>query len=112
MTASKNHGKLVFPVNASSEERKNAEEAYYSIIYQYSHGPDHLPYELRYLNPHPIVVSDRFLKNLRQFHECLAIALTNIVERWFTDKEASFPLRMPLERHEEDLLQVCYHLVT
>ncbi|KAB8072666.1 hypothetical protein BDV29DRAFT_192350 [Aspergillus leporis] len=30
---------------------------------------------------------------------------TNIVQRWFTGKEAAYPSRMPLERHEEELLQ-------
>lgn len=96
-------------VDASYEDRKCAEEAYYPVIFQYTGGPANLPYELRYMTPNPILISDRFLADLRLFHDALAIALNNIVQRWFTDKEAAFPSRMPLEPHEEDLLQVFYH---
>lgn len=41
-----------------------------------------------------------------EFHYALASALKNIVQRWFTDKEAAVPARMPLELHEKELLQV------
>ncbi|KAB8201772.1 IucC family-domain-containing protein [Aspergillus parasiticus] len=37
------------------------------------------------------------------FQEALAIALNNIVERWWKDEEANFPNRMPLEPQAEDL---------
>lgn len=106
LNASKKVGKLVSAIDASHEDRKRAEEVYYSVIYQYTGGPANLPYELRYMTPSPILVSDRFLEDLREFHDALAIALSNIVARWFTDREAGFPKRMPLEQHEEDLLQV------
>lgn len=100
----------VSALDASYEDRKRAEEAYYPVIFQYTGGLTHLPYELRYMTPHPLLISDQFLADLRLFHDALAIALSNIVQRWFTDKEAAFPTRMPLEPHEEDLLLVLLFL--
>jgi hypothetical protein len=41
-------------------------------------------------------------------HEALVEALKNIVPRWFSDVEARFPERMPLEKDEEELLKVCH----
>lgn len=109
LIASKKKGNLVSAIDASAEDRNRAEEVYYPVILQYTGGPANLPYELRYMTPNPILISNQFLKSLREFHNALSIALTNIVERWFTDEKAAFPTRMPLEQHEEDLLRVCYH---
>jgi hypothetical protein len=39
-------------------------------------------------------------------HEALTAGITDIVERWWTDPEARFPERMPLEKQEKDLLKV------
>lgn len=109
LSASKKEGTLVSAADASYEDRKGAAEAFHSTISQYTEGNTHLPYDLRFLSPHPILITDQFLANLKQFHEALAIALSNIVQRWFTDKEADFPTRMPIEPHEEEVLQVHYH---
>lgn len=106
LSASKKDGTLVSAADASYEDRKCAAEAFHSTISQYTEGDTHLPYDLRFLSPHPILITDQFLANLRQFHEALAIALSNIVQRWFTDKEADFPTRMPIKPHEEEVLQV------
>lgn len=57
--------------------------------------------------PYPIVVSESRLHDLETLHTLLTIAITNIVERWWTDADARFPQRMPLEEYEEDLLKVC-----
>jgi hypothetical protein len=57
------------------------------------------------LNPHPALLPWQFMKNLETFNEALAIALNNIIERWWTDKEADLPSRMPLGPHVEELLQ-------
>jgi hypothetical protein len=51
-------------------------------------------------------MTDRHDRNLRELHEALVLAITNIVERWWTDIDAKLPQRMPLEPQEEDLLRV------
>ncbi|KAJ9489477.1 hypothetical protein VN97_g3799 [Penicillium thymicola] len=56
-------------------------------------------------SPHPLLLSHQQLLQLKQFNVALSIAITNIVERWWTDEEAGFPLRMPLDPHEDSLLQ-------
>lgn len=102
---SKKSGALVSAADASREDRTHTDEVYRSVIFQYT-GPDTLPYPWRYMCSHTVLVSDQFMSDLKQFHDALASALNNIVQRWFTDKEAAFPTRMPLESHEEELLQV------
>jgi hypothetical protein len=56
--------------------------------------------------PHPILMTDRHNRSLQELHEALVLAITNIVERWWTDIDAKLPQRMPLEPQEEDLLRV------
>ncbi|KMU86017.1 hypothetical protein CIHG_03548 [Coccidioides immitis H538.4] len=48
-------------------------------------------------------------QNIQALHEALVLAITNIVERWWTDSVAKFPERMPLEPQEEDLLRWMAH---
>lgn len=56
--------------------------------------------------PRPILVGKKHLKQLETLHDALVLAITDIVERWWTDTEACFPERMPLAKEEEELLQV------
>ncbi|PYH92778.1 hypothetical protein BO71DRAFT_15914 [Aspergillus ellipticus CBS 707.79] len=55
-------------------------------------------------SPNPLLVPEQFRGDAAKLHEALVIGLTSIVERWWTDEQAAFPCRMPLEPHEEDLL--------
>ena len=56
--------------------------------------------------PRPILINKAHQRQLQDLHDALTAAITNIVERWWTDEDAHFPERMPLEKREEDLLQV------
>lgn len=65
--------------------------------------------------PRPILVAEHHQQQLAELHRALATSITDIVERWWTDAEARFPQRMPLQKEEEDLLRVSgprYHLFT
>ena len=53
-----------------------------------------------------MVVPQKQLDDLEEFHKLLNSAVTNIVERWWTDQEARFPERVPIERLEEGILRV------
>ncbi|QUC19331.1 uncharacterized protein UV8b_03572 [Ustilaginoidea virens] len=55
--------------------------------------------------PRPILVTEQHQRQLEDLHEALTLALTDIVERWWSDAAARFPSRMPLEPREEELLQ-------
>lgn len=57
--------------------------------------------------PRPILVSSEHKRRINELNDALVSAITDIVERWWTDTEARFPDRMPLETAEEDLLRVC-----
>ena len=55
----------------------------------------------------PILINKAHKSQLQNLHEALTIALNDIVCRWWSDRDARFPDRMPLEKEEEDLLKVC-----
>ncbi|PGH15470.1 hypothetical protein AJ79_02447 [Helicocarpus griseus UAMH5409] len=54
--------------------------------------------------PRPILITNKHQDQLLQLHTALIAAIVDIVERWWTDTDAGFPGRMPLEKQEEDLL--------
>ena len=54
----------------------------------------------------PMLVPQSHVYGVEELHTLLTSAITNIVERWWIDKEARFPERMPLESYEEDILRV------
>lgn len=56
--------------------------------------------------PRPILVNLRHETILRELNTALTLSLTDIVDRWWSDKAAEFPKRMPLEPIEEELLKV------
>lgn len=68
-------------------------------------GYGDLPKIAERLNPHPFVLPNDFLVKLEQFHEALALAIDNIVDRWWKDDDANLPSRMPLEPRVEKLLR-------
>lgn len=55
--------------------------------------------------PMPILISKIHQQQLQNLHEALTIAINDIVSRWWTDRDARFPERMPLLKNEEDLLR-------
>ncbi|OKL58148.1 hypothetical protein UA08_06450 [Talaromyces atroroseus] len=57
------------------------------------------------LSPFNVCITKEFAHDLESLHRLLDRALVDIVQRWFADKQSDFPSRMPLEKHEEDLLQ-------
>lgn len=56
--------------------------------------------------PRPILVAEHHQQKMQDIHEALTIAIVDIVQRWWTDTDARFPERMPLEKEEEDILKV------
>ncbi|KAM5443991.1 hypothetical protein MferCBS31731_000508 [Microsporum ferrugineum] len=56
-------------------------------------------------SPYPIFMNEAHNTQLEKLHAALVLAITNILERWWTDSAANFPARMPLEPQEEDLLR-------
>lgn len=59
-------------------------------------------------SPHPVLITQRHHEELHELHLALSLAINDIIERWWTDEQAQFPHRMPLEPEEEDLLRVSY----
>ncbi|KAJ5570103.1 uncharacterized protein N7459_009533 [Penicillium hispanicum] len=55
--------------------------------------------------PHPVLITQQHQDQVRNLHEALNLAIEDIIERWWTDKDAQFSRRMPLEPEEESLLQ-------
>jgi hypothetical protein len=57
-------------------------------------------------SPHPVLITQRHHEELSELHLALNLAIEDIIERWWTDEQAQFPQRMPLEPQEEELLRV------
>lgn len=57
-------------------------------------------------SPHPVLVTKQHQEQVEQLHRALVLAIEDIIGRWWSDKDARFPERMPLEWEEEELLQV------
>ncbi|KAF5702799.1 hypothetical protein FGLOB1_9385 [Fusarium globosum] len=55
--------------------------------------------------PRPVLVGRHHQQQLKNLHETLTAAITDVVQRWWSDRDAKFPERMPLEAKEEELLQ-------
>ncbi|RBR24245.1 uncharacterized protein FIESC28_02978 [Fusarium coffeatum] len=55
--------------------------------------------------PRPVLVGGHHQQQMQDLHEALTAAIMDIVQRWWSDTEARFPERMPLEAREETLLQ-------
>ncbi|KAH7136899.1 hypothetical protein B0J13DRAFT_506644 [Dactylonectria estremocensis] len=55
--------------------------------------------------PRPILITKSHQQQLDDLHKALTAAITDIVSRWWTDDDARFPERMPLDKREEELLQ-------
>ncbi|KAL3480805.1 hypothetical protein BJX99DRAFT_272540 [Aspergillus californicus] len=105
LEASRKAGIPSLATSASYEDRIRSGNAFSSAFLRYLGGEHLLPYFLRSMCPHPVLVPDTFMANLKEFHVALTAALTNIVQRWVIDEEADLPSRMPLEPHELDLLR-------
>lgn len=56
--------------------------------------------------PYPVLCNESHQRQLSELSEALVLAITDIVERWWSDAEARFPERMPVEPTEAKLLQV------
>ena len=77
-----------------------------SFLTDGAEGAKSLPPVFGRLSPYPLLASTGLVNELAALHTALSVAVTHIVERWWTDKTARFPQRMPLEEHEEAVLQV------
>ncbi|KAF7557975.1 hypothetical protein G7Z17_g267 [Cylindrodendrum hubeiense] len=55
--------------------------------------------------PRPILINKHHQQQLDELQEALNAAIVDIVQRWWSDRYARFPERMPLEKREEELLQ-------
>lgn len=58
--------------------------------------------------PYPILGHVAHQRQAAQLSEALVLAITDIVQRWWSDADAHFPERMPIDPMEEKLLQVSH----
>lgn len=97
--------KAVTPATSASTTRFNREhETLTSDILSRSRLPWASGFPQR-LAPFQICIDRPFADRVHDIHKLLRKALVDIVERWYSDTKAKFPSRMPLESHEEELLQ-------
>ncbi|KAL4763998.1 uncharacterized protein BDW70DRAFT_171600 [Aspergillus foveolatus] len=98
-------GRPVPAIDAKKRDRSSEAEAYRRLIPS-MHQPGYNPKE-ETLSPHPVLTDKSFLVRMRYTHDALVKAVVNIVDRWWADTDANFPARLPLEKHVEEVLQIC-----
>ncbi|KAL2008009.1 hypothetical protein VTN00DRAFT_7991 [Thermoascus crustaceus] len=96
---------LVAPADTDPAVRQQLRDVYQSNLVKWCpafewSGNSHLA-----ACPHPVLVTEHHTRQLVELHEALVLAITDIVERWWSDTKARFPERMPLEPQEEELLR-------
>ncbi|KAJ9316144.1 hypothetical protein C8Q69DRAFT_410191 [Paecilomyces variotii] len=100
---------LDHPADVESQERLNLVDQYHSELLKISpretwSGDAHLKSV-----PYPILGTEIHQRQLSTLSDALVLAITDIVERWWTDPAARFPERMPIEPVEEELLRWMHH---
>lgn len=89
-------------LTTSPEQRKADNE------YVHRTGPPMLSFEGAAIpkTTYHIYIHPTLIARFDQIQSVLGKVTTNIIERWFSDEGADFPSRMPIEKHEEDVLRV------
>jgi hypothetical protein len=95
----------IAPATATNQARRQRDlETVRQCVQQRLGGP--LPFNLHERHPpFNVCITNAFASQVKDIHTLLDRSLIDIVERWFGDEDAGFPSRMPLEKHEEDLLR-------
>ena len=103
LTAERN---AIAPATAVSLDRRDKDLQQVRETVKRVNGSEGLTFGLHErLSPFNIAVSQSFAAHVKYLHRLIDKALIDIIDRWTGDTEASFLARMPLEKHEEDLLR-------
>lgn len=95
------------PHEVDATTRESLTQTLHTHMLNYSPGHTWYSDVWKFCSPHPAVVTEKHIQQLENLSEALSLAINDIVERWWSDTEARFPERMPLEPVEEELLRVC-----
>lgn len=96
---------IVIPAGSASEEQR---KEHLALIRQAALDvhPD-WPIDIHLRQCHSIIyVPPSHVETVEKLQNALSKALTSIVDRWWSDKDADFPNQMPVNQHEEDVLKV------
>ncbi|KIL93861.1 hypothetical protein FAVG1_02423 [Fusarium avenaceum] len=102
---SSNNYELVPESKIDTEVYAREEQVYQEALLQ--DCPSQLWYKETYTTgcPRPILVGSHHERQMRDLHEALTIAISDIVDRWWSDEDARLWERMPLNKGEEALLK-------
>ncbi|KAI3001679.1 hypothetical protein CBS147346_6302 [Aspergillus niger] len=87
---------------------KEEEQPVYKQVLHSQKSSNDPPAEILGSERQDVLVSSGHQRQWKELNNALVSAITDIVERWWTNSVSRFPERMPLKPAEEDLLRVCY----
>ncbi|KAB8074914.1 hypothetical protein BDV29DRAFT_201133 [Aspergillus leporis] len=93
------------PQEIHEDARRETAKHYHSLLEELICSSSYSLVSTYNFPPYPLLVSQDQVLHLGKFNDALTHAIDSIVERWWTDREAAFPQRMPLGSVEEDLLR-------
>jgi hypothetical protein len=99
------------PQEIHEDARRETAKHYHSLLEELICSSSYSLVSTYNFPPYPLLVSQDQVLHLGKFNDALTHAIDSIVERWWTDREAAFPQRMPLGSVEEDLLRVSVLLI-
>jgi hypothetical protein len=100
-------GVIVPATGVDEEQRKSSLEIIHHALKESLPDQDVRPFlPLQRLSHSPVYVPIIHLQEVEAFQKALSKAITSIVDRWWSDEEARFPARMPVNPNEEEVLKV------
>jgi len=98
-------GKLVPIAEPDTEEQLKDREIFVAAITAGAEGSE--PFKLdKWISAGQFYVTKDHYGRVKYLHDTLDKAVTDIVERWYSDEEALFTARMPFRENEDKLLRV------
>ena len=103
---SENTGKPDDPADVPIKHRQELHDQFQAGLIEWNDGS---PLKLnlnQYFVPLFMHTNTKQVSQLKAIQSALNKAVVHVVENWWTDKEANYPKRMPIETHQEKLLKV------
>ncbi|RHZ63466.1 uncharacterized protein CDV56_109067 [Aspergillus thermomutatus] len=105
LKATKSAAEPTSSTDASHDDRQVERDSYDTAMLRFISDMELSSMYAEKTSPYPILMPRSFLEDLKNFQDLLFVAVSNILDRWWEDREADFPRRMPLEPHEESVLK-------
>lgn len=104
---SRDTGKLGDPAAVPITQRQELYNNFQAGLVEWNDGNPLARNLNEFFIPLLVYTDSKQVDRLKAIQSALNKAVTHVVENWWTDEDKHYPTRMPVERHQEELLKVC-----